>query len=217
MPAQCPLCRKKGALLRLTIDRADKGANSLDLAECVSCGTLYYTSDNPVSGYDFPGFEEDYWLNYVQSGAGISAMLEPLLAVAPKPGRKLLDVGCGFGYVPHFWESCGYGSAVGLEKSHYGKIGRAKLGANIYHSYYSETEQISVEKFDYVYSSEVIEHVPDPAAFIDEISAALAPDGILILNDALCRCSKVRDAIPRHYRHFIPRLSLLCGKRKCTS
>jgi SAM-dependent methyltransferase len=199
IPTECPVCRSIGAFPRLTVDRIKYGVKSLDMAECGSCGTLYFTSESPVIGYDFPGFEEEYWLNYVQSGAGISAMLEPLLAVAPKKGGKLLDVGCGFGFVPHFWESSGYGSAVGLETSLYGKIGHEKLGVTIHSNFYSEAAQIAGEKFDYVYSSEVIEHVPDPAAFIDEISAALAPDGILILTtpcaDAVKPGSPYQDTI----------------------
>ncbi len=131
-------------------------------------------------GYDFQGFAENYWHHYVQSGAGIMAMLEPLLRLRPVSG-DLLDVGCGFGFVPHFWQSSGLGKSVGLETSEYGRIGREKLGADIRHSYYAPIRSDLDGRFRYVFASEVLEHVPDPASFVAEISAGLAPDGILVL------------------------------------
>ncbi|TCK23839.1 methyltransferase family protein [Ancylobacter aquaticus] len=194
-PGLCPVCKQHGATARLRVEGVRYLGAPLEMAECLHCRTLYASSQSPVVGYDFPGFEENYWLNHVQSGAGISAMLEPLLAVAGGKGGRLLDIGCGFGFVGHFWETSGYGSAVGLETSLYGKIGREKLGTTIYPSYYAATPQIAGEKFDFVYSSEVIEHVPDPAAFIAEISQALSDEGILILTTP-CADAVVPGASP---------------------
>jgi len=102
------------------------------------------------------------------------------LWTAPRKG-SLLDVGCGFGFVPNFWETSGFGKAVGLEMSHYGRVGSEKLGVNIIPKYYSEAVELHAEKFDYVYSSEVIEHVESPEDFVKEIASALADDGILVL------------------------------------
>jgi SAM-dependent methyltransferase len=151
------------------------------MARCVSCGTGYFTDAEPVIGYDHKGFGETYWFNYVQSGAGISAMLEPLLAIdRPLPAR-LLDVGCGFGFVPHFWQDCGLGDAVGLETSAYGAMGAEKLGIRVVPRYYADARELDGERFDYVFSCEVIEHVENPAAFVTEIAAALAEGGILVL------------------------------------
>lgn len=181
LPSVCPMCKQHGATARLRVDNIRYLRAPLEMSECIHCHTLYYTSENPVIGYDFPGFEEKYWLNYVQSGAGITAMLEPLLAVATGKAGRLLDIGCGFGFVGHFWDQSGHGRAVGLETSLYGKIGRATLGTTIYHSYYADTPEIAGQTFDIVYSSEVLEHVPDPAAFVAEISQALSDDGILVL------------------------------------
>lgn len=152
----------------------------LHMVECSSCGTKYFVGEDTVLGYDHTGFEEDYWLNYVQNGAGITSMLQPLLEVARKDAT-LLDVGCGFGFVPHYWQTMGYGESVGLETSMYGRKGREKLGINIIHDYYNDAAEIKGRKFDFVFSSEVIEHVPNPLAFLNEIKQALADDGILVM------------------------------------
>jgi len=196
IPAVCPVCKTQGAVPRLRVEGVERAEGHLDMCECKDCGTYYFNSENPVTGYSHPDFEKDYWLNYVQSGAGIVGMLEPLLAVADKEQHTLLDIGCGFGFVPHFWESRGYGRAVGLEKSFYGTVGREKLGATIYHANFAEADQITGEKFDYVYSCEVLEHVRDPAAFVDEISLSLAENGILILTTPCANAIKP-DTSPR--------------------
>jgi SAM-dependent methyltransferase len=177
-------CRMCGSALGhgiLAVDNVPLLPGRMTLAKCESCGSAQFMGDNPVIGYDFEGFEQDYWLNYVQSGAGITAMLHPLLALSTSGRGSLLDIGCGFGFVPHFWQMSGRGRATGLEVSRYGRIGREKLQTEILHEYYSAAESLKGVSFDFVYASEVIEHVPDPEAFVREISAALAPGGVLIL------------------------------------
>ncbi|MES2846891.1 MAG: methyltransferase domain-containing protein [Pseudomonadota bacterium] len=177
----CPVCRNGNPRAVLVVSNEASTASDLHLVECPTCGTMYFADENPVTGYEQEEFSENYWYNYVQNGAGISAMLEPLLAVR-KPGpADLLDVGCGFGFVPHFWREMGFGDAIGLEKSAYGGIGAEKLGISIIPHHYSDASEIQNRRFDFVLSSEVIEHVPDPANFIKEISSALKPGGILIL------------------------------------
>lgn len=95
-------------------------------------------------------------------------MLEPIFALKSDPKGSLLDIGCGFGYIPHFWQTMGRGEAVGLEMSAYGRIGVEKLGITVVSEYYTNAEAIKDRRFDYVYSSEVIEHVEDPFAFIND-------------------------------------------------
>ena len=151
------------------------------MARCTSCGSAYFTDARPVIGYTEKNFEDSYWFNYVQNGAGISAMLEPLLAIGRQKRGNLLDVGCGFGFVPHYWQESGFGKRVALERASYGTIHAAKLGITVVPEYYANATELHGEKFDYVFSSEVIEHVEDPSAFVREISAALSDDGILIL------------------------------------
>jgi SAM-dependent methyltransferase len=178
---QCPICGSTNKRPLLTMQDVSLVPGGLHMSTCEDCGTGYFTDENPVVGYDFDGFNQDYWFNYVQNGAGISAMLEPLLAVGRPRKGSLLDIGCGFGFVPNFWETSEFGKAVGLEMSHYGKVGSEKLGINIIPKYYSEAVELHAEKFDYVFSSEVIEHVESPESFVKEIASALADDGILVL------------------------------------
>lgn len=153
----------------------------LKILSCSTCKSINYEGEDPVIGYEDKTFSQDYWLHYVQVGAGITAMLEPLFALGHKCSGKLLDIGCGFGFVVDFWNKSEYGKAYGLEKAHYGAIGANLLECPIYNSYYADCNELSGEKFDIVYSSEVLEHVKNPQEFINDISQALSPTGILVL------------------------------------
>lgn len=178
---KCPVCGTSRAIETLTIEPAPIKAGRLGLFACQGCHSFFYGGPDPVIGYDHSGFEPKYWLHYAQIGAGISAMLMPLMALGERARGSLLDVGCGFGYVPDFWGRSGRGPAVGLESAVYGKIGKEKLGVEIHHQYYNQCEAIAGRKFDIVFSSEVIEHVPDPKAFLSEIGQGLAENGMLVL------------------------------------
>ena len=186
----CPACGNGKAVHLLELDAKKFYLGKLELVECLNCKTGFYLGEDPVVGYDYKGFEESYWMNYVQSGAGIDAMLQPLIALGTRAKGSLLDIGCGFGFVPHFWQTMGYGEAVGLESSYYGRKGKEILGVDIYHSYYNQCEEIKERKFDIVFSSEVIEHVRDPLAFINEIGQGLKKDGILVLTTPSVTCIK---------------------------
>jgi 2-polyprenyl-3-methyl-5-hydroxy-6-metoxy-1,4-benzoquinol methylase len=157
------------------------GEDTLELLKCTNCASLNYAGDNPVVGYINDKNADELWKHYSQIGAGFTAMLEPLFALGDRFSGSLLDVGCGFGYVVDFFNKMGYGQAVGLEKASYGYVGEKLLQAPILHSYYDECSELKGKSFDLVYSCEVLEHVPDPKAFINEISAALSKDGILVL------------------------------------
>lgn len=151
----------------------------LCLDECKACGSFSFRGEDCVIGYADGLSEGSFWQHYVQSGAGISAMLQPLLAV-PKRG-DLLDVGCGFGFVVDFWNRIGCGHAIGLEKAAYGAIGAEKLGAPIFPVLLGEASEVDERRYDIVFSSEVIEHTPDPTLFVRALLAPLADDGILVL------------------------------------
>lgn len=124
---------------------------------------------------------EAFWLDYVQAGAGITTMLAPLTAIEPLPKGDLIDVGCGFGFVVDYWSS-NYDKAVGLESSYYGEVGRRKLEVDIRPQLLDAYRQSEPDRqFAIVYSSEVIEHTPDPESFMDDLVSMLGERSILVL------------------------------------
>ncbi|MGH8849445.1 MAG: class I SAM-dependent methyltransferase [Casimicrobiaceae bacterium] len=93
----------------------------------------------------------------------------------------MLDVGCGFGFALDFWQRTARGEAVGLERADYGREGAKRLGVTIHGELLEQCDALAGRRFDIVYASEVIEHVPDPGAFAALLCRWVADDGVLIL------------------------------------
>ncbi|HEV8638927.1 MAG TPA: class I SAM-dependent methyltransferase, partial [Chloroflexota bacterium] len=99
-------------------------------------------------------------------------------------GRRVLDLGCGTGYGAFFLASHGARrvSAVDL-----GAEGLA-YGATVYRHprlAYAQADASSLPfasaSFDFVFSSQVIEHVPSPEQFLREIKRVLSPEGCCLI------------------------------------
>src|SRR5208283_1381693 len=69
----------------------------------------------------------------------------------------------------------------GVELADYGVTGAQKLGVTIYSQLLEQCVPLSGRRFDVVYASEVIEHVPDPQAFVTLLARWVADDGVLVL------------------------------------
>jgi SAM-dependent methyltransferase len=94
--------------------------------------------------------------------------------------RRYLEVGCGFGFGVDFAAHTLGWAAMGLEPSQLGVAGREALGIDVRSEYLDERTSFS-EPNDLVFSSEVLEHVPAPWAFLKAAVRALAPRGVLLL------------------------------------
>lgn len=99
-------------------------------------------------------------------------------------GRSAIDVGCGAGLLAEPLARLG-AEVTGVDAAPE-NIAAAKAHAEgqglaiTYHA--GELAALPPATFDLVTSMEVVEHVTDPAAFIGELAARLAPGGLMILS-----------------------------------
>jgi SAM-dependent methyltransferase len=93
--------------------------------------------------------------------------------------RRLLDVGCYYGFGVHLgahlfgWES------VGVEPSRAGARGRSELGVDIRTGFLDTVRDLGT--FDLVLASEVLEHVAAPIALLTRLRGHLSPGGLVVL------------------------------------
>jgi SAM-dependent methyltransferase len=175
----CPICGGNEARPFLNIF-SHYHNKYLEVLECHGCKSVSYPEDS-VIGYEPFENNDWHWKHYVEVGSGIDFMLSTVNCVPHPPGASLLEIGSGFGFVLDYWKKFVGGRAVGLETARYGKIGKEILGLEVYHEYLEDCAAVKDEQFDFVYATEVIEHVPSPRAFIEQLKRKLLSNGVMIL------------------------------------
>lgn len=102
----------------------------------------------------------------------------------PLAGRRALDVGCGAGLLCEPLARLGAavtGMDAAPENIHAARAHAMQSGLRIDYRVGS-VEALGEAPFDLVTSLEVIEHVSDPAAFVQGLARVLAPGGLLLLS-----------------------------------
>jgi SAM-dependent methyltransferase len=176
----CPVCGSRDpSRLVASVPGLVEPHVPLTLLRCASCASLYYDPPGIRDFSDLDQKRDDFWRFYVEAGGGVWETIWPILVARPR--GSLLDVGCGFGFALDFWQRTGRGEAIGVELADYGGIGAEKLGVTIHGEMLERCVALAGRRFDVVYASEVIEHVPDPGAFAALVGRWVADDGVLIL------------------------------------
>jgi len=93
-------------------------------------------------------------------------------------GKRVLEIGCAKGYFLNCAKELG-AEVVGVELNQGNfEIARQTLGRNVFNRELFELNLPS-ESFDVIYTRDVIEHIHDPAPFINELSRLLKPGAMV--------------------------------------
>jgi 2-polyprenyl-3-methyl-5-hydroxy-6-metoxy-1,4-benzoquinol methylase len=150
---------------------------------CDNCGTLFPDQVPPIEALS------DFYTSHYGDAVHVGKMAKKLglekrrifLLKWLTRGRRFLDVGCNIGCAVEAARWNGF-TATGIELNPEAvKIARQNFPDNQFlHSTLDEVA--ATQAFDMVYCTEVVEHVPDTNAFIESLSRALTPGGILFLS-----------------------------------
>lgn len=176
----CPVCGANGAKpVRLTVDAESSGQPRLQLLDCPGCGSAFYDNLNHPA-YDAARFGEGFCKFYVELGAGVDTMVDPLYRIDVTGVMTYLEIGCGFGFSLDFARFAFGWTVKGMDPSPLAAAGRAVLGLDI-DSAYLVGDTAFGTRFDVVLCSEVLEHLPAPAELIRQLARTVSDDGALIL------------------------------------
>ncbi len=125
-------------------------------------------------------------------------------------GRRVLDVGCGPGFLLEAFRARGW-AGVGLERTEQAARHGQTMGLDIRTGTLWD-EALAGERFDAAVLWHVLEHVPDPGRWLVRLEALLKPGGILLVSVPNFGCPEARLAgpnwfhldVPRHLVHFTP-------------
>lgn len=173
-PVICRLCGFEGTGRQvLTL----KTAAGLKIApvECPVCLSLDIV-DQPI-----PFAESKEQVDfYVEVFAGIDAIASLISCVDTSTVSSFVDIGCGYGFSLDLAEGLYGWRAYGYEPSPLAKAGVAALGVDIRHEPFTG-ESTFTDAPDFVFSSEVIEHIPDPLEFLSNICTQLPEGSVLVM------------------------------------
>ncbi|MBX9245491.1 glycosyltransferase [Actinotalea ferrariae] len=170
----CLVCRFTGEAVQVAEVNA-LGRVGIEVVRCPDCGSVRMSGEVGDVTPDDASVDA-----YVEAGAGIDAIASGLDVPDPRAVRRMLDVGCNYGFgmdvgrFLHGWE------VVGAEPSLAGRRGAAELGLDIRDGYVTSSTTFEAP-FDLVLASEVVEHVPDPLEFLRVLARQLTPQGVLVL------------------------------------
>lgn len=165
------------------------------MARCGGCGLLY-PARLPEGGalerfyqtyFGNPGYERKLAGKLRQRRLQIT-LLRPLLA-----GRRFLDVGCNLGAAVAAAARAGL-EACGVDLSAEAIATARRLFPALRFVAGGLEALDPAERFDLVFCTEVIEHVPDPRGFFEALTARLAPGGLLWLTTPDAGHAKARAA-----------------------
>ena len=199
----CPACR--GDMVHVLAGHPayrDDG-QGFGIFQCPSCGTAAaWPRTVPEGLYEviyeqaarIPGYSryEEYATLAAQSATplatladredmywGVAAALQAL--GGPGTVKRVLDVGCGLGYLTFALSRAGY-EAHGLDASTKAiAAARARFGDLFSAGMVSELAATSRQPWTVAILAEVLEHVADPGALLAEVWRLVAPGGALIV------------------------------------
>jgi SAM-dependent methyltransferase len=100
---------------------------------------------------------------------------------APREGAEVLEVGCGFGYLTYALSQAGH-RVTGIDISQVACARAAERYGPLYRCV--DLEDLARDtpgRYDTVLFTEVLEHLPDPVAFVQAAARVAKPEGRLVL------------------------------------
>ena len=238
MQEMCPICENRTEVLRQSVCGYRKGG-SYSVRECASCRVQYVDplrADGEIydqiygQAHELPGYSR--YLRYAEEVLKARDPLEHLARCEDSyyfvlngiergaGGRtpRILEIGCGLGYLTYALRSAGY-EAWGVDIS----SATTNKAVQTYGPWYvcSDVAQLSnkYRNFDFIVMTEVIEHIENPMRLIEAVKARLAPNGVLLLttpNRDLYKSSLVwHTELPPVHLWWFSEISIHVLGRRC--
>jgi SAM-dependent methyltransferase len=178
----CPVCGSdngKTAVLTTPSVVADPHRRRLvTFLRCDACSSLFCEDRVPFE-YELAlsSWAGEY---YLEQGAGLDSMIDPVLHLPPEPKRTMLEIGCGFGFALHFARQQRGWIVRGVDPSPIAAEGRRVLGLDIRSAYLTATPDWE-DVYDVILASEVVEHLPLASSVLQTLRGCLSPAGVLVL------------------------------------
>lgn len=159
--------------------------NSYSIFRCDSCGFVFV---DPMPGaeilrdhYEQYGGNQEYLDKAKKKVARARRRLRRIKPSIPANAKTFLDIGCNVGCAVEAARMEGYkATGIDLDSESVG-IAKKTFPQNSFKATTVQQLAKGNKKFDIIYCSEVIEHVPDAKGFAKAMCSLLSPNGIIYL------------------------------------
>lgn len=203
----CSACGARGPALASERGQAHSNVRafrheSFALWRCSYCASIHASDAVDLAhyytGYPFFGLPDDWRLRVLYD-----QQLRRLRRAGARPEHRILDYGCGAGAFVRHLRQRGFESAVGYDR---------------YSAAFNQPSTLT-ERYDCVISQDVLEHVPDPDAFLDELSELTRPGGVIALGTPNAEAIELERHVhalhvPYHRHIFSKRALLAAGSKR---
>jgi 2-polyprenyl-3-methyl-5-hydroxy-6-metoxy-1,4-benzoquinol methylase len=177
---------------KVRCDVREFGAETFTVWRCAQCGSLH--AQEPIN-YD--RYYQHYWLTGQKYDFFAKILLRKRMGILKraglKSGKTLLDYGCGSGYFVR------YAREKGMQAE----------GYDPYSEEFGDTSVLD-DSYEFVTAQDVLEHVDNPRAFVDDLKNLVVPGGYMAIGtpnaDAIDLHDPLDQAGPLHqpYHRHIP-------------
>jgi SAM-dependent methyltransferase len=162
-----------------------KTEDGYPISHCRNCSLIYVNripqiEEGKVIGEYYEGTAQEIELSKIRYQKVSEFLTEQLNYLHPAKGN-LLDVGCGYGFFLLEAQKNGW-QVFGTELSHIA-VNYAHEKQHLPNVFFSDLSDIefSIDKFDAINLTNVLEHVPSPTQILENCHNRLAAGGILLI------------------------------------
>jgi SAM-dependent methyltransferase len=127
---------------------------------------------------------------------------------SPQPGMKVLEIGCGYGFLLYLLERDGF-DVLGIEPRPYGLEGSRKYSVDIIQDTFpGRNNKLKRKGYDIIVHYAVLEHVEDPTEFLREQAEYLSATGLILFSVPDCSeyimLGDISILLHEHKSYFTP-------------
>lgn len=203
---KCYLCHKKTEFFLKK--------NGYEIYRCKTCGLGETKLTAPYGRFVEEFYSKGYYTGTASRGAYSNYALDKpyitrtmgkflsAITSATPPPRRLLDVGCAYGYFVELAMAAGY-DAYGIDASEFAAgWAKKKFNGRIRHGTIGSFAPNGA-RYDIVTLLDVVEHLGDPRSDLSKVSSLLAADGVVLIATGDTQ-SVAAKMLGRRWTFYIP-------------
>ena len=162
-----------------------------------------------------PTPESEFTENVISIAAGVIGHIKSIDPLKVLPERwNVFDIGCGFGGFVWAMQQNGMQAWGNELNPDWVKNANSYCNGSLFFGQFNEVQSLIKEKYDFIFISHTLEHLPDPVAVLRQAKSYLAENGLIYVNVPNSRSNRFRKKgrrsgidygnFPMHLNFFTP-------------